>query len=203
MSEVDNSQSESRCTAYISEDLQLIDSVENSPDFHCQNASLFFGIPFDQLFDVGKMKVLRKDIRTVSKRVNHGANYNMGPDVLVDTMGTAEVLRAGRLLGLPRGWSPRKIAEHLLTCFHKAYPNIAGKYYKEAIAEVVKTGMLVGATGWTRRTFLQPLKSKLALNAVVAHAPQSLSVMLVNKAFFRVWKELQIKSNSQRILLIS
>lgn len=201
MSEVDNSQSESRCTAYISEDLQLIDSVETSPDFHCQNASLFFGIPFDQLFDVSKMKVLREDIRTVSKRVNHGANYNMGPDVLVDTMGTAKVFRAGRLLGLPHGWSVRKIAEYLLACFHKAYPNIAGKYYKEAIAEVVKTGMLVGATGWTRRTFLQPMKSKPDLNAVVAHAPQSLSVMLVNKAFFRVWKELQIKSNSQRIRL--
>ena len=201
MSEVDNSQSESRCTAYISEDLRLIDTVENSPDFHCTNASLFFGIPFEELFDISTSKVLRKDIRTVSKRVNHGANYNMGPDVLVDTMGTAEVLRAGRLLKLPAAWRPRRIAEHLLECFHAAYPNIAGKYYKEVIAEIVRTGFLVGATGWTRRTFLQPTKSKLDLNSAVAHAPQSLSVMLVNKAYFRVWKELQIKSKSQRIRL--
>ena len=210
MSEVDNSQSESRCTAYISEDLQLIDSVENSPDFHCTNASLFFGIPFDQLFQVEHFdedgnhfpaKVLRKDVRTVSKRVNHGANYNMGPDVLVDTMGTAEVLRAGRLLKLPPAWRPRRIAEFLLECFHRAYPNIAGKYYKEVISEIVRTGYLVGATGWTRRTFLQPTKSKLDLNSAVAHAPQSLSVMLVNKAFFRVWKELQIKSNSRKLRL--
>lgn len=184
--EVDNSQSESRCTAYISQDINLINTVENSPDFHCTNASLFFGMPFSELFANGK--VLRKDIRTVAKRINHGANYNMGAQVLWETMGTRECLTAGRLLGLPSTWSVLKICEYLLSCFNRAYPDIKGRWYGEVIREVETTGKLVGPTGWVRRTFLHPSKSKPALNACVAHPPQSLSVMLVNQAFYEVWK---------------
>jgi hypothetical protein len=200
MAEVDNAQSESRCTAYISQDARLIDTVENSPDFHCTNGSLFFGIPFELLFDVATGKVLRKDIRTVAKRVNHGANYNMGPDVLVDTMGTSAVLEAGRLLALPGAWRPRKIAEYLLECFHRAYPQIAGRMYPETLKEVAMTGRLLGATGWTRRTFLTG-KNKLQVNSLVAHPPQSLSVMLVNRAYYSVWRDLQLASGSKRLRL--
>ncbi len=188
LAEVDNSQSESRCTAYISQDENLMQTVEHSPDFHCTNASLFFGIPFSELFDTQKHKVLRKDIRTVAKRINHGANYNMGAQVLWETMGTREVFNAARLLGLPRNYGPITICKYLLSCFNKAYPKIKGEWYQSVIREVLTTGKLVGATGWTRRTFLRPDKSKLHLNSCVAHPPQSLSVMLVNQAFYDVWK---------------
>ena len=201
LSEVDNAQSESRCTAYISRDPALIDAVENSPDFHCKNASLFFGIPFELLFDIATGKVLRKDIRTLAKRTNHGANYNMGPDVLVETMGTAAVLAAGRMLNLPAAWSARRIAEHLLQCFHKAYPMISGNMYREVTDEVRMTGKFAGATGWVRRTFLDPAKGKLHVNAIVAHHPQSLSVMLVNKAYYLVWRDLQLASKSRKLRL--
>ena len=190
-SEVDKSQAESRCTAYISEDTNLINTVENSPDFHCTNASLFFGIPFSTLFDIENSKVLRKDIRTVAKRVNHGANYNMGAFVLWQTMGTKAVLEAKRLLQLPANYSVLMVCEHLLACFRKAYPKIKGEWYGKVIKEVKETGHLVGPTGWTRRTFLKPWDKKPDLNACVAHPPQSLSVMLVNKAFMIVWRDLQ------------
>lgn len=198
--EIDNSQSESRCTAYMSQDLQLINNVETSPDFHCSNGSMFFGIPFEELFSVmgyceyppkPKTKgevihVLLKPIRNLSKRVNHGANYNMGPEVLWETMGTKEVLNAAKLLGLATT-DPRKICKYLLDRFDATYPRIRGEWYAEVIREAVTTGRLIGPTGWTRRTFLRPDKSKLDLNSLVAHGPQSLSVMLVNEAFFKVW----------------
>ena len=199
LAEVDNSQSESRCTAYISQDENLISTVETSPDFHCTNASLFFGIPFHELFSVEKGKVLRKDIRTVAKRINHGANYNMGAQVLWETMGTREVLSAGRLLGLPRNYTPIQICKYLLSCFNKAYPRIKGEWYHSVIREVLTTGKLVGASGWTRRTFLRPDKSKLDLNSCVAHPPQSLSVMLVNKAFMDVWKMQMLQNKPLRL----
>lgn len=196
LSEIDGCQAESRCTAYMAEDLTLIDTVENSPDFHCTNASLFFGIPFDQIYQVGGTvdgveimpRVLRPDIRKLAKPVNHGANYNMGPDVLADQMGPKMVFFAAKLLNLPRQWGLREICAHLLACFHKAYKNISSVYYPRVIHEIETTGRLVGPTGWTRRTFLQPRKSKLDLNAAVAHGPQSLSVMLVNKAFYAAFK---------------
>lgn len=186
----DNEQSESRCTAYISEDKNLIDTVENSPDFHKTNASLFFGLPFEEI---------TKEIRTLSKRVNHGANYNMGESVLIESMGSKAVLRAGRLLKLPSNWNLKQIAHYLLESFNKAYPDIKGKYYNEVIEEVETTNMLVGATGWTRYCFQKPRESKPALNAYVAHPPQSLSVKIINRAFFKIWYNYQFKENIIRM----
>lgn len=198
---VDKSQSESYCTGYISQDLNLIKVVTTSPDFHCQNASMFFGMPFEELFDADyidpktgkKGKVLIEAIRTVAKRVNHGANYNMGPDVLVETMGVPAVLEAQRLLKLPAFMKVRDVAQYLLNRFDDTYPIIRGPWYNSLIKELQSTGKLyLASTGWTRRSFLKPWKSKLDLNAVVAHKPQSLSVQLVNKAFVRIWRELQL-----------
>jgi hypothetical protein len=190
---VDKAQAESYCTGFISQDIGLINAVTTSPDFHCHNASMFFGIPFNELFDVATRKKLRVDIRNLAKRVNHGANYNMGPDVLLETMGTASVLEAQRLLGLPKDWSLRAVCVYLLQCFDRAYPRIRSTWYAEVVAEIRSTGKLVTPDGWTRRTFLQPEKSKLDLNAAVAHKPQGLSVRLVNRALVKVWHELQLK----------
>lgn len=194
---VDKAQSESYCTGYISQDTNLIHTVTTSPDFHCANASMFFGVKFEALYDVNEPdpenRVLNKPLRKLAKPVNHGANYNMGPDVLVDTMGVKEVIKARKLLNLPMTYSPKDVATYLLAKFDQTYPRIRGDWYKEIIEEVVKTGKLyIPAVGWTRRTFLKPLKSKPDLNAAVAHKPQSLSVHLVNKAFFRIWRELQL-----------
>ncbi len=205
---VDGSQAESRCTAYISQDQNLMHTVETSPDFHCTNASLFFGIPFSQLYQqecvledgsVLEARVLRKDIRTTAKRVNHGANYNMGAFTLWETMGTKDVFKAARLLGLPRYFGAMEICRHLLGCFSNAYPDIKGRWYGEVISEVLATGKLVGATGWTRRTFLRPSPhNKPALNALVAHPPQSLSVMIVNKVFYKAWR-MQMTTHTGRL----
>lgn len=192
----DGAQAESRCTGYISEDRNLIQTVETSPDFHCTNASLFFGIPFDQLYQIEHYdqegnfhptKVLRKDIRKLAKPVNHGSNYNMGPFVLWQTMGTKAVWEAKRILKLPGYFGIHEVCVYLLKSFMRAYPDVKGKYYDEVIEEVRRTGKLVGATGLTRRTFLQPWKSKMHLNACVAHPPQSLSVDIVNRSFYDTW----------------
>ena len=190
---VDKSQSESYCTAYLADEPRLKHTVNYSPDFHCQNASLFFGIPFDELYDISKKKVKRKDIRTVAKRVNHGANYNMGWRVLWQTMGTKAVLEAKRLLNLPETYTIKGVCCHLLDCFDAAYPRIRNEFHAEIKREINTTGMLSLPTGWSRRTFLQPSKSKLDLNAAVASKPQGLSVQLVNKAFMYAWRELQLK----------
>lgn len=179
----DGSQAESRCTAYISEDRKLINTVEDSKDFHKVNASLFFGVPYDEI---------TKAIRTTAKRTNHGANYNMGWLVLMQTMGRKAVMEAARLLRLPRTMSIKQICEYLLKCFDKAYPDVRGKYYDEVVKEIQMTGLLVGATGWTRKCFADPTTKKHYLNKYVAHGPQSLNVKILNPAFFESWLHLQI-----------
>ena len=190
--ECDLEQAESRDTAYISGDENLIAAVSGTSDFHATNASKFFGVPYNSIYDDATKKTLNKKLRDLAKRVNHGANYNMGPDVLVDTMGMEKILEAKKLLKLLQVWSPRQVAEYLLKQFHKTYPKIASVYYPTVIKDILTTKKLVGATGWTRFCFSDPTKSKSALNEYVAHCPQSLNAMVLNKAYLRVFYDIAI-----------
>lgn len=194
---IDKSQSESYCTAYISQDLQLIKNVTTSPDFHCSNASMFFGMAFDELYDVKLKKVLNKAIRKLAKPINHGANYNMGAKTLVDTiisqMGSSALIEIRKLLKLPATMSYQKVAQKALDRFDKVYPRLRSLWYNEIVMEVLRTGKLVTPVGYVRRTFMNPRKSVADLNACVAHKPQSTSVHLVNEAFYKIWRDLQLK----------
>lgn len=125
LGECDLEQAESRDTGYISGDTALIHAVECGRDFHSHNASAFFGVPYDSIFSDALKKTLNKKLRDLSKRTNHGANYNMGILVLIDTMGIDKVWEAGRLLKLPYT-TLEEIAEHLLTVFHLTYSTLRG-----------------------------------------------------------------------------
>ncbi len=204
LAECDLEQAESRDTAYISGDEVLIHNVEFSPDFHCANASAFFGIAFDQLYDIVNHIKLNVPIRNLAKNVNHGANYNMGAYVLIDTMGEENIVKAKQLLKLPRLWSYIEVAEHLLSQFHKTYPAIREVYYRGVVNEISTSKKLVSLAdhycssienydptkGWTRYCFNDPSKSKTALNGYIAHPPQSLNAQTLNKAYMRVFREI-------------
>ena len=210
---IDGKQAESRATAYMCQDLGYIDAVENSPDFHSHNASKFFGIPFDKIFDVATGKRVMPDIILIAKRVNHGANYNMMSFKLIETMGEANLWKANSLLGLNYS-NLMDIAVYLLTKFAEAYPRLKGvgytklydqrgrkkdaieclftegTWYGELIEEVELTGKLQGPTGFTRKINGDPRNDKAVLNAVVAHAPQSLTAMHINDGFYDVWEKM-------------
>lgn len=205
LAEVDLEQAESRDTAYISGDENLIHNVEYSPDFHCANASAFFGIPFEELYNVATGKKLNVPIRDLAKNVNHGANYNMGAYVLIDTMTEENILKAKNLLRLPRSWSFKEVAEYLLEQFHKTYPDIREVFYKGVISEIGATRMLrskaihravsdadyidmIEVEGtWTRYCFGSPSSNKQHLNSYISHPPQSLNAQTLNKAWLRVF----------------
>lgn len=252
---IDNAQSESRTTAYIVNDPRLIDAVENAPDFHTRNASLFFGISEAELFrlkgstggarlpdgdkDVSKLfsgtvahwessngfvpaelavhgvtaahltlahqerDLFKKYRSEIGKRINHGANYNMGESVLVQTMTPLGIIQAKITLKLPAKWTFEQVAAELLSYFDAAYPLIRSKnpggYHYQVMTEVQETSRLVTPDGWTRWTFLKPWAKKVDLNALVAHKPQSWSVRIINKSFFDIWHKYQIVENKIRI----
>lgn len=190
--EIDLSQAESRDTAYISGDKALIEALSSGRDFHSLNASAFFGVPYDDIYDDTKGKTKDKKLRDLAKRVNHGANYLMGPGVLIETMGEDKVWEAKRLLNLPRGWGLKEVAEYLLAQFHKTYPTLKSIFYPSVVAAVITHHMLVGATGWTRYCFGNPKDNKRDKNAYVAHIPQSLNAMVLNKAYMKVFYEIAL-----------
>jgi len=230
LNEVDLEQAESRDTAYLSGDKNLIENVEHSPDFHCANASSFFGIPFEELYDAATGTKLNKPIRQLSKNVNHGANYNMGPYVLVDTMGEENIVIAKKLLELPRFWSYIQVAEYLLEQFHKTYPSIKDVFYAGVVEEILTTHKLESKAyhwtpedveiyptskcispvnwdkypAWTRYCFGSPEKNKRHLNSYIAHPPQSLNAQTLNKAFLSVFHDIAMHpSHSKNFKLIA
>jgi DNA polymerase I-like protein with 3'-5' exonuclease and polymerase domains len=212
LGECDLEQAESRDTAYISGDTNLIQAVSGTRDFHSVNASAFFGVPYESIYDDPTGKTKDKKLRDLAKRVNHGANYNMGPGVLIDTMGLDKIWEAKRLLRL-LFTQPKEIAIELLGRFHKTYPSIKGEYYVSVINEIGTTKRLVSrafhhtsynlsnGTGtteskansyinegdWTRYCFGSPDKNKSDLNSYVAHCPQSLNARTLNEAFLDVF----------------
>ena len=207
IAECDLEQAESRDTAHIAGCESLIAAVSGIRDFHSVNASAFFGVPYESIYSDSAKKTLNKILRDLAKRVNHGANYNMGPDVLVETMGLVNIYKAGAALGLPKIWTPRQIAEYLLACFHKAYPELSKVYYPAIVAEIKTTKMLTSrathesdfqVAGWVRYCFKNPEKDKRALNSYIAHSPQSLNAMTLNKAYMKVFYEIAMHPDHSR-----
>jgi len=189
IAEADKAQSEARCVGYLSGDKNLIQLVESSHDYHSWNAAAFFGMKYEDIYDEDTKTTKDKLIRDLAKRTNHGANYNMGGQVMLDTMGPKLVALAKRKLKLPAGWSLKKVCDFLLDRYSATYPEVKGTWYESIVNTIEMTKMLVSPFGWTRRFFGEPRKNKPALNAAVAHAPQNLSVSIINREWYAIWRE--------------
>ena len=94
-------------------------------DFHSFNASAFFGVPYGDIVDSATGKVVNKELRTLAKPINHGANYNMGPGVMADSIGLENVWSIKSRLALPFQ-SPLEVTEAALTKFHLTYKTLRG-----------------------------------------------------------------------------
>lgn len=188
IAEGDYAQSEARCVGYLSGCTSLIELVEGPHDYHSWNASKFFGVEYEKIYDEVLGKTLDKPLRDLSKRTNHGANYNMGATVMLETMGPKKVAEAKRILGLPAKMTLLEVCGYLLTQYENTYPEVK-KDFQEYIKRTIGiTKKLVSPLGWTRHFFNDPNKSKPALNSAVAHAPQNLSVGIINEVFYSIWK---------------
>lgn len=189
IAEIDKKQSEARCVGYLAGEQKLIDLVESSHDYHSWNASEFFGVPYENIYDEAAGKTLDKPLRDLSKRTNHGANYNMGAEVMLDTMGPAKVAAAKVTLNLPSWMRLRDVCQYLLDRYAKSYPNVKGRWYQSIISRIEVSRKLVSPLGWTRYFFGDPKRNKQHLNAAVAHEPQNLSVAIINKEWYKIWRE--------------
>lgn len=188
--EIDKAQSEARCVGYLSGETSLIELVEGPHDYHSWNAASFFGVPYEKIYNEVTKKTLDKELRDLAKRTNHGANYNMGANVMLATMGPKKVAQAKIILKLPSHYSLKQVCQYLLDVYEKTYPRIKKDWYESIVKEIETTGRLVSPRGWTRIFFTQKSvrSNKLHLNAAVAHPAQNLSVDLINEEFYNVWR---------------
>lgn len=186
LAEIDKAQAEARCVGYLAGETKLIAVVEGPHDYHAWNAEAFFGVKYDTIYSDEFHKTLNKVIRDLSKRTNHGANYNMGASVMLDTMGPKYVSQAkvilrvqGRLID---------VCQFLLDRYEKTYPRVKGLWYDSLTDEVQKTGRLVSPSGRTRIFFGKPWLNKRDMNVAVAHKPQSLNVDILNREYYNLWR---------------
>lgn len=196
--EFDNSQSEARCTAYLAQDIALIEALENPlQDFYRSLGTLFFGIPYGEVTTELRNAVL--------KRIVHGTNYVMGAQTFIDNAGVKKLLEGAALLGIlvsldkkpPPGYITLKaFATMLLESYHNPFFRVR-EWYKEVVQEVSSTHMLVSPLGYTRRFFGDINKDHNLMRSAVAHAPQNLSVMILNKGLMKFWK--RVKSSGGKV----
>lgn len=186
LAEIDKAQSEARCVGYLAGEDKLIAVVEGPHDYHAWNAQAFFGIPYETIYSDELHKTINSAVRDLSKRTNHGANYNMGAAVMLDTMGPKYVSKAKVILRL--SGSLLSVCQVLLDKYAATYPRVKKDWYDSITKEVQLTGRLLSPDGHTRICFGKPWLNKRDLNAIVAHKPQHLSVALINKEFYNLWR---------------
>lgn len=195
--EADNKQSEGRTTAYCSQEEALIAALEDAHrDFYKTLGTLFFDIPYEDVTDFFRNKVL--------KRIVHGTNYMMGGKTFIENIGVRILLETAVKLGIhivetpkanrPQQRTLRQFAQDLLDAYHKPFPRVRA-WYKEIENEIADTGMLVSPTGQVRRFFGDIRKSHSMLRSGVAHQPQNLSVEILNKGYLRAYHEICLPSN--------
>jgi DNA polymerase I-like protein with 3'-5' exonuclease and polymerase domains len=202
LAEPDFSQSEARCVGYLSGDVNLISLLESGRDYHSWNAQAFFGIPYEKIWDESTGKTRNKEmteLRDLSKRTNHGANYNMTAKVMLDTMGSRKVAEAKRLLRLPAFMNLKDVCSHLLKRYEATYPRVKGDWYNSIITEIETTKKLTSPFGHVRWFFGDPRNNKHHLNSAIAHKPQNLSVSIINRCFYKIWKE-SVYGSLQKVL---
>ena len=182
LGEVDKSQSEARCTAYLSQDLKLINALEDDTDFYVHTAKIFFGV------DVDKDHPLRQ----LCKKIIHGTNYMMGVDTFIDEVGIKAIREAQVLLGKQR-MPIKEFVAYLLGLYHKAYPRVP-KWWDSTKIDIIKWHKITTPDGWTRLFFGDPRKDHKILRNAVAHQPQHLSVAGINKS---MWDLLHLQMDSK------
>lgn len=195
--EADNKQSEGRTTAYCSQEEALIAALEDAErDFYKVLGTLFFDIPYEEVSDFFRNKVLKKIV--------HGTNYMMGAKTFIENIGIMILYETAEKLGLKIVNVVKKnsknevtltgFAKSLLEGYHKPFPRVR-EWYKEIYNEVKDTGLLVSPLGHTRMFFGDITRDHNMLRSAVAHQPQNLSGTILNKGVMRVYKDLVIPGN--------
>lgn len=195
--EADNKQSEGRTTAYCAQDELLIAALEDAQkDFYKTLGTLFFDIPYEEVSDFFRNKVLKKIV--------HGTNYMMGAKTFIENIGVRILLETAAKLGITiveiarannkQQRTLRGFASDLLDAYHGPFKRIR-PWYDEIKEEISSTGFLVSPLGQTRKFFGNIERDHNILRSAVAHQPQQLSVEILNKGFLRAYHEICLPSN--------
>ena len=194
LAEADNNKSEARCVALLSACKGLQAALgDKDKDFYRVLGTIFFGLAYSQVTTELRNKVL--------KRIVHGRNYLMGDDTFIDNVGYKQIYEGAKLLGKEIGVGKdfktvKDFVHFLLAQYNEPFPEIE-EWYKEIKLEILRNNTLTSPMGYTRYFFGDVMKDHQVFRSAVAHAPQNLSVMILNKGVWKVYTELVLTSNGE------
>lgn len=188
LAEPDNSQSEARCTAYLSQETHFIEALETpGKDFYKTLGTLLFGIPYEDVSTEFRNNVLKK--------INHGVSYMMKEQTFIENAGLENIKFAASILGISIVEKPKKekemtllsFAGMLLEKYHSPFPRLK-QWYQEIKDEISSSHRLISPLGWTRYFFGDINKNYQLFSSAVAHGPQNLSVSILNIGLWKNWE---------------
>ena len=193
--DVDYSQSDDVFMAYESQDPDKISLAESGKDAHAVNGELFFGMPYDRIVQGKKDRdpiIVHptRGIRQISKRVVHGANFQMAAMTLYVTMGRESVVAAAEILGFKdaAGWPQEKLVhlcgQFMLKYRHK-YKRLTNKEYYSEIAKELLGGTITNCFGITRQ-FLGDPRDNGTQREATAFIGQSATAGNMNRVMYEI-----------------
>ncbi len=156
MVNIDLKQAEARIVAYIAGDNRMIAALESSNDFYIEVAKNVYGI-----------EKVSDEIRQITKRLVHSANYAVG-------------WRTFSVTAKISGYQ----AKNALAAYYMAYPRIS-LWHKNIRAEVSKTRLL--NTPFGRQRYFFERSGEELYNKAINYIPQSVCVDYLNKAMLNIW----------------
>ncbi len=175
--ECDLAKAEAHVVAYLSQDVNMIESFLSGIDVHSFNASKIFDLSIEEVIAEAKANKGHVTMRDLGKKVVHASNYAMGPQTFSDNLAKEEIFKSQ---------SECKI---LLNSYTDRFPGLK-RWHRSIEEEVQETRILYNLFGRPRR-FLAPMNAALFRNAY-SYKPQSTVAELLNKGMIKGVNDLRL-----------
>jgi DNA polymerase-1 len=169
--ECDLAKAEAHVVAYLSQDVNMIESFLSGIDIHSFNASKIFSVPIERVIEDHKKNKGGFTMRDMGKRIVHASNYAMGPQTFSDNLAKDEIFKS------------QSECKQLLNNYSDRFPGLK-RWHRSIEEEVQENRVLYNLFGRPRR-FLGPMDASLFRNAY-SYKPQSTVAELLNKGLIKM-----------------
>lgn len=171
--ECDLAKAEAHVVAYLTQDINMIESFLSGIDVHSFNASKIFNVPIEEVIEEAKTKKSdqKSTMRYMGKKVVHASNYSMGPQTFSDNLAKEEIFKS------------QSECQVLLNNYTDRFPGLK-RWHKSIEEEVQSTRTLYNLFGRPKR-FLGEMNAALFRNAY-SYKPQSTVAELLNRGLIKM-----------------
>lgn len=197
--DIDYAQSDSYFVAFDLQDKQFMENVLSDKDTHCLHTAFFFSKEYDEIYAAHKNHepwVSHKltGLRSISKKVSHGANYMMGGGTLFMTMERERVIAAAIARGYldANNWSDNKLiklCDAFLASYFKMYPGLLPALSEKAEI-AISNGNIASCYGGRTRMFFGSLRDESIQRIFASFFGQGGTAENINKSLHNLyWNE--------------